>query len=160
MNAEPHLLAIGGLHETIPDAVVRGDVGRLCAAMRKTKGYKCEELVGSGLCRVWGAIQRFFNAQKAAPFAVLYYTGHGTTTGDWTFQSTDTDFESTLTCENVASLYRQSRCKAKILVIADCCGSGKWGRKMKRLTRGQVNVLSASRCSVSTPPNVIVSLTV
>ncbi len=76
-------------------------------------------------------------ASKQAACLILYYTGHGCKdTGNWSFT------DGTLTFDDVYQMIVKA--KVKTYIIADCCYSGCWVTKAKKIKSPFCEVIAAS----------------
>ena len=96
-------------------------------------------------------IIRAFFAQQDVKVLVIYYSGHGTPSGDWAIGRTNhsgQQIAEVITAEELLSLWRASaqpgcHCchspeprDAHLIIIADSCHSGAWVLKIDELTNG------------------------
>ncbi len=77
-------------------------------------------------------------------FHIIYYSGHGDTTGDWMFIDYERNSYETISFDQVYTLWKQTKRgqNQTLVIITDSCYSGKWVEK----ARGLLDVIVQASC--------------
>ena len=91
-----------------------------------------------------GHVRDFFSQDKKKYF-VLYYSGHGTSEGDWVLNSIKDgrEKEEYISLQEINDCYGDDDGSKKLLIVSDCCHSGNWVDQLRRLGRSDMGMIAS-----------------
>eukprot|EP01084_Bolivina_argentea_P017572 32808_1 len=137
------------------------DVANMYQLFMKTKVIKVHATFDSighetGTTRsdILTSIQRMFDDTDESIF-ILYYSGHGTTDGDWCFEERDKSANGMvthITLNDILCSWNnrpiEDGKQQKLIIIADCCYSGAWVDAIQN-TQNSKEIIIQSSCGAN-----------
>jgi hypothetical protein len=95
-------------------------------------------------------LDRMFKKSDQDVF-IIYYTGHGSRTGDWVISHESTQGQiriERISLDELLRMWEHYQCKdAQLIIIADSCHSGAWVKEINAKDPQKIRVSMISSCS-------------
>ena len=88
---------------------------------------------------------RNLKSQDEKKYFMLYYSGHGTSNGDWVLNSIKDgkEVEEYISLQEIIDCYGDDDGSKKLLIVSDCCYSGNWVDQLRERDRSDIRMMAS-----------------